>query len=177
MRLSALIPSFLSNRRGVAAVEFALILPFMAVLYFGSIEVSLMISADRKVTQTASALADLVARTDAIDQPQMDDVFEAAGALFQPYDAATAQLRVTSIVDDDGKAKVAWSKGKNATPRAAGDEVALDPGVLPTGGSVVMAEVSYHYASVLGVFMKDGMQLSETFYLRPRNAPKVEWRN
>jgi Flp pilus assembly protein TadG len=176
--LRRLTPSFLADRRGVAAVEFALILPFMAILYFGSIEVSLMISADRKVSQTASSLADLVARTDEIDTAQITDVFDAATALFEPYNAATAQMRVTSVVDSGGGvAKVAWSKARNAAVRNVGDTITLEPGVLPTGGSVIMAEVVYPYQSALGVFMPEGMTLHETFYLRPRNSPKVEWKN
>ena len=174
MRWRSLIPSFASDKRGVAAVEFALILPFMAVLYFGSIEVSLMISADRKVTQTASALADLVARTDEMDTAQMNDVFNAATALFTPYSASTAQMRVTSFVDSGGGvAKVAWSKGRNAGVRNTGDTVTLEPGVLPAGGSVIMAEVVYPYQSALGVFMPEGVTLHETFYLRPRNSERT----
>ncbi len=173
----AFLSSFSRNRSGVAALEFALILPFMALMYFGAIEVSLMISADRKVTQTASSIADLVARTDVIDATGMSDVFDAADSLFAPYSTSIAQMRVSSLVDSGGVAKVAWSKARNASARAAGEAVTLDAGVLPTGGSVIMAEVVYPYSSVLGVFMKDGVTLHETFFLRPRNSDKVEFKS
>src|SRR5579871_1572756 len=73
--LLALLRRFSHAKGGLAAIEFALILPFMALLYFGSIEVSLLISADRKVSQTASSLADLVARVDTINPSGVSDVF------------------------------------------------------------------------------------------------------
>ena len=149
----------------------------MALLYFGAIEVSLMISADRKVTQTASSLADLVARTDVIDTPGMSDVFDAANSLFTPYNTSTVQMRVSSLIDTGGVAKVAWSKARNGSERDKGSTVLVDAGVLPAGGSVIMAEVVYPYQSVLGVFMKDGVSLHETFFLRPRNSDKVDFKS
>lgn len=166
---------FRRDGRGVAAIEFALILPFMAILYFGAIEVSLLISADRKVTETASALADLVARTDTITAAEMTNVFDASRALFQPYDVSTVQMRVTSLVEKNGAAKVDWSKGRNMAARNAGDTVAVEPGVLPTSGSVIMAEITYNYQTVLGFFLKDGLVLHETFFLRPRMSDTVAW--
>lgn len=164
-----------ADRRGVAAVEFALILPFMALIYFGAIEVSQLVSADRKVTQTASALADLVARTDRMSTSEMDDVFEASRTMFEPFDATAVKMRVSSVIDDQGVARVAWSKGKNVAPLSAGDPVTLQAGVLPAKGSVVMAEVSYPFNSLLGLVLKDGVVLNDTFYLRPRLSDKVDW--
>jgi Flp pilus assembly protein TadG len=175
--LLSLLERFRRDGRGIAAIEFALILPFMAILYFGAIEVSLLISADRKVTETASALADLVSRTDTINTAEMSNVFDASRALFVPYDVSTVQMRVTSLVEKNGVAKVDWSKGRNIDPRNAGDNVTLDPGVLPTNGSVIMAEITYNYQTALGFFLKDGMVLHETFFLRPRMSDTVVWSN
>ncbi|MDZ4759755.1 MAG: TadE/TadG family type IV pilus assembly protein [Alphaproteobacteria bacterium] len=163
------------DQRGLAAVEFALILPFMALLYFGAIEVTLLIGADRKVTQTASSLADLVARTDSITQAEIDDVFEAASVLFAPFDASGVELRISSVIDDSGVAEVEWSEGRNIAARAVGDVVVLDAGVLPEDGSVIMAEVTYQYDSALGFFLQSATELNEIFYLRPRQGDKVVW--
>jgi Flp pilus assembly protein TadG len=173
--LLSFVGRFNRDRRGLAAIEFALILPFMAILYFGAIEISLLISADRKVTETASSLADLVARTDTINAADISNVFDASRALFEPYDVSTVQLRITSLVDKDGVAKVDWSQGRNMAPRNAGDTVTVEPGVLPSSGSVIMAEVSYNYQTALGFFLKDGMVLQETFFLRPRMSDTVTW--
>jgi Flp pilus assembly protein TadG len=176
--MAGLIPSFRAFSRaksGLAAIEFALILPFMALLYFGAIEISLLISADRKVSQTASSLADLVARVDSINPDGVNDVFSASRALFQPYDSTGVEMRVTSVIDKDGAPTVDWSQAQGMDPRHSGDAMTLDPGVLPSKGSVIMAEVTYNYQTVLGFFLKDGMVLNETFYLRPRMSDTVAW--
>ena len=94
---------FARRRDGVSAVEFALILPVFALLYFASIEVSLLMLVDRKVTHTASALGDLVARGTTLTKSEVSDIFAASSAIFQPYDGSAAQMRVTSIKKEKGK--------------------------------------------------------------------------
>ena len=47
------------NNSGVAAVEFAMIVPIMFLLFVGSVEFSQAITVDRRVTQVASSTADL----------------------------------------------------------------------------------------------------------------------
>jgi len=53
---------FKKDSEGVAAVEFALIAPILLLLFIGTIEVSLMIAVDRKISRTSSAIADLIAQ-------------------------------------------------------------------------------------------------------------------
>ena len=52
----------LRNERGIAAVEFALILPIMLVLWLGGVEVTGALSVDRRLNNLASSIGDLVAR-------------------------------------------------------------------------------------------------------------------
>jgi Flp pilus assembly protein TadG len=53
------LPGFASAESGVAAIEFAFILPFMLVLYFGLLDLTGLVSVNRKMTSTASVVADL----------------------------------------------------------------------------------------------------------------------
>jgi len=163
------------DERGVSAVEFALIAPVMIVILFGVIEISQLFTADRKVTRTTSTVADLVAQDDIITADEMTDIFTASGAIMQPYDTAGLQMRVSSVVmDDKGKVAVDWSESRNMSPRAPGSVVSVPAGILQANTSVIMAEVSYDYASTLGTFLSTPIKLGETFYLRPRRALKVK---
>ena len=56
----------------MAAIEFALIVPIMAVMFIGAVELSQAITVDRRVTQVASSTADLVARADTTDLADRD---------------------------------------------------------------------------------------------------------
>ena len=162
------------DRRGVSAVEFALLAPVMIVILFGSVETSLLLTADRKVTQTASSVADLVAQDDIITVDEMTDIFTASTAILEPYDTAPLQMRVSSVsMAADNSISVDWSEGKNMTPRAPGSSVSMPSGLLQPNTSIVMAEVSYAYVSSIGAFLKTPITLNDTFYLRPRRALKV----
>ncbi len=162
------------DRRGVSAVEFALIAPVMIVILFGTIEVSLLLTADRKVTQATSAVADLVAQDDVITADEILDIFTASSAIMQPYDTAGLQMRVTSVLMDvDGAIAVGWSEGQGMTPLAPGSSVSVPAGILQPNTSIIMAEVSYDYTSTLGTFLTAPIGLGDTFYLRPRRSQSV----
>ena len=60
MRRRAL--ELLGDKRGVAAVEFAVIVPVMLVLFFGMVEFSSGVAVDRKVTLMARTLSDLTSQ-------------------------------------------------------------------------------------------------------------------
>ena len=61
-RFRRLARRWTASDEGVAAVEFGLIVPIMAVMFIGAVELSQAITVDRRVTQVASSTADLVAR-------------------------------------------------------------------------------------------------------------------
>ena len=61
---------------GISAIEFALVAPFLALLYFGCIELSLMMQTDRRVTSAASTMGDLVARAAVMSTPTWPTYFK-----------------------------------------------------------------------------------------------------
>lgn len=172
-RLHEVFRQFRAAKRGVSAIEFALIAPVMILIYFACIELSFMMILDRKVTSSASSLGDLVARAASIDDNEMDDIFEATRMIFQPNPIADARMRVSSLYDDDGTAKVAWSEGRNFSPYSVDATITVPDGIVPEGGSVIFAEVEYDYDSTLGYFFSTTKTLSDEFYLRPRRTDRV----
>ena len=63
-RIATAIALYRRDSRGVAAIEFAMIVPIMSAMFIGAVEVSQAITVDRRVTQVASSTADLVARAE-----------------------------------------------------------------------------------------------------------------
>lgn len=162
------------NQQGISAVEFALIAPLMVLIYFGSIELNLMMRADRRVTTTASSLGDLTARLTTASDADMQELFEAAVVLMQPYPAQSARLRITSVVDTgDGATRVDWSDGFNITPYSKDALITVPTGLVPTPGSIIVAEVQYEYESTTGFVINTSRTLKDTFYLRPRRVTSI----
>jgi len=162
------------NEQGISAVEFALIAPLLIILYLGAIEVSLLMEVDRRVTQTSASLGDLTARLSTVTDSDMAEMFAAAKVLMEPYDASTAQMRITSIVDNgDGIPKVAWSDAYNMSAYTKGTTLTMPTGIMPDSGSIVMAEVSYEYVSNFGYVVSTSKNISDKFYLRPRRVSEI----
>ena len=172
--------SFLSRLRketsGVSAIEFAFVAPVMALIFFGCLEVSELLAVDRRVTNAAATLGDLVARDDEITNPEMNDIFAATDFIFQPLDTANRSMRITSVyLTTDNKTLVRWSDSRGLALPALKDEspYTLPAGVMTGGQSVIVAEVQYGYSSTVGYILSNEQRLSDVFYLKPRRNDEV----
>ena len=100
------------DKRGVAAIEFAMIVPIMLALFIGSIEFSQAITVDRRITQIASSTADLVAREKTITTAQLGNVMDIAKILMKPYETSLLRITLTSVfanITNPAITKVCWS--------------------------------------------------------------------
>ncbi|WP_203291665.1 TadE/TadG family type IV pilus assembly protein [Maricaulis parjimensis] len=162
---------FRREQRGVSAVEFALIAPFMILLYLGAVEVSLALSIDRKITSVSSALADLVAQDDIITDDEMNDILNAGAVIVAPFSTDPLQIRISSVfMNPDDSVEVTWSDALNTSPLAEGGSVAMPDGVLERNRSVIMVEVDYQYSTMFDQLGVSEFDISEVFYLRPRRS-------
>lgn len=180
--LPRLLRRFVQQDDGVAAVEFALILPLLLLLYLGSIEASSLFTVDRRVEVISTTVADLVARWNpnqgAITDDVLGDYFRAAEGIIIPYDDSRLTQVVSLLsVDEDGIAEVVWSCGYNGG-------VSLDPGdiyglgeqmqTLSAGGFVVAATTRYPYRPVLGMVFKDEINLENEALFLPRFGESLD---
>ena len=163
------------DRRGVSAVEFALIAPAMIACYFGMAEITQALLAERKAAHAASAIGDLVAQSSSVSSADVTDIFTIASTIMSPYSTSTLKMRVSSLTaDSGGTPKVDWSTGSGLTALTAGATVTGIPtGVMTAGQSVVMSEVTYSYDSPVDVMMPNAVTFTRKFYLRPRKSDKV----
>ena len=157
--------------RGVAALEFALIAPFMVALYLGAVEVSLALSIDRKITSAASAIADLVAQDDVITDGEMSAILSAGAAIVAPFDTSPLEIRITSVMmDSDDDISVQWSDASGMSPHTPGGGMAMPPGIMQRNRSVIMVEVHYSYTTLFNELGVSEFDINEVFYLRPRRS-------
>lgn len=164
------------DRSGISAIEFALLLPVMITMYMGAVELSHALTVDRRISSVASAVADLTAQAEAVDAAQIQDIFTASSSIMTPYDDTPISIVVTSVeANEDNETTVDWSCAHNGSKRAEDSEITLPEGLTQPFSSVIMAEIEYNYTSPIGDIISGGMTFTETFYLRPRRALKVEW--
>jgi Flp pilus assembly protein TadG len=165
--------AFADDRRGVSAVEFALMLPLMLALYLGTVEISQGISAQRKVTLTARSVADLVSQTQNVANTYMTNTLNAATAVMAPFPDSKLKVTVSSISIASGKATVSWSDTKNGTARAKGSSVTLPAALVAEDGSLIWSEVEYAYTPTIGYVISGTLTLKDSLYMRPRQSTCV----
>jgi Flp pilus assembly protein TadG len=170
---------FRRAKDGIAATEFALILPVMIMLFFGIEELSLAFLCKADVVAVASTNADLVAQESQATAADITNIWNAAADLLYPYSAAPAKMAITSLVYDPISAsltqgRVDWSCAHGGgTARGLNAMVALPPGLMTVGGSVIMSEISYGYTSATTQVITGPVNMTNTFYARPRRSALV----
>ena len=83
-RLTLRLRHFVPSRDGVAAVEFAMVLPVMVLMYLGMTELTFAVNTDRKITLLSRTLADLTGRATSVNTADMDTIFNAASSVMAP---------------------------------------------------------------------------------------------
>jgi len=162
------------DRRGVSAVEFALIAPLMIAFYFGLAEFCQGYMSQKRLAHSASAVADLVAQTDVVTMDELDDIMSIGALIMKPYSTSTLTARVSSVTrDSKGVARVDWSRATGITPYTPKDVVTVPTDMIANGESAVMAETTYDYASPVKYLMPAVTKFSSVFYERPRRVDKV----
>lgn len=188
--------AFRADARGLAAVEFAMILPIMLVTLFGVISVTSVISINRKITLVARTLSDLTSQGPKVDDSTDIPNFFAIGrailtpyrAVLNPFSGGPLRMTITQLYIDpaNGNARVQWSTGDDQ--RSVGDVLSSMPVDLIGKDSTnkvlpdqyfILSEVSYLYApSILPDIA--AVPLKEVTYTRPRvtaNWPCVRLNN
>jgi Flp pilus assembly protein TadG len=185
-----------NDQRGTSAVEFALLLPLMLVLYLGTVEISQGVAANRKVTLTARAVADLTAQATNVATSDMKNILDASTAIIAPYpttnpsNAPILRVRVSEImIDSTGKTTVVWSVVRNKSGTfdvyAPGSTVTL-PGnstattFTPASGSIcspsyiIWGEAQYDYTPAIGYVLTGTLHLHDNqMFMRPRQNCNV----
>lgn len=169
-----LLRTLLADRHAASAVEFALILPMMVVLLFGSIEIALLSHADRRVTQVSSAVADLVTRSAEVTEGDVEGIFDISTALLRPFNTDDLQMRVTgAYVAPNGDYRVRWSLGRDFVPRSENSKITdVKFAELQTGDTLILAETAYTYTPLAGVLPE--VTLRKVTFYQPRRDNEVE---
>jgi len=185
--LSSRLRHLWTDARGVAATEFAIVSPFMLVLYIGGVELGNGMAMNVKVTATAHSVADMVSQNTQVTAAQMTGILAAASSIMAPYPVKNGSTSLITITvsevstDANGKATVQWSTSTNSSAaRTKGQQMTLssftaDP-KNPTNAniSLILSEVSYDYTPNLGYTISGTVKLSDSYYLFPRcstNSP------
>jgi Flp pilus assembly protein TadG len=175
-RFSCCLTRFANERRGLAALEFAMLLPMMLTLFLGSVEVTSGVAIQRKVNITARALADLSSQFTSIAASDMSNILNSSSDIIYPYPAADLQSVVSELsINAQGVASVVWSATLNGTARTVGSVVTIPSNLATPNTYLLLGEASYSYAPNYGVVVTGTMTLSSQTFMMPRQSTSVSY--
>jgi Flp pilus assembly protein TadG len=153
--------SFRKDTAGVSAIEFALILPIMLVLWAGMAEMSHAIDNWRKVTQLARTVVDLTSQGDTSDPiapATMNDILASSAAVLRPFAATNTTIVVSALAVDTSTSttsprvcsSLASSSAVQARKTGIATDLTIEAGFGTNGNRYMLAEVTMPYSPMLG---------------------------
>jgi Flp pilus assembly protein TadG len=170
---------------GNSIIEFALGLPIMLAIYFGTLNISDAIVLQRKVVTATRALADLTTQGSSFTTLTIDNsVFTGAELVLKPYSLANANMYVTEIyTDNTGKSTVQWSEQDvNGTVSAnsqsgytAGSTITLWNNVAVNNTYQIVANVQYNYSAMIANQYIGSFPITTTIAMGPRASASISF--
>jgi Flp pilus assembly protein TadG len=187
-RRESILRHFIASTRGLAAIEFAIIMPVLLILFLSSIDAGRVVAIYMKVrsaTYTLDTITNICGDVQNGGQCQtpitttgMQQIVAAAATVLSPYSSAPAIITVSQLsINASGQAAVSWSYSLNGTALAPGTSVTL-PATLATAIEtsstfpqyLIFGQVSYQYTPIFTYFVSSSITLSDSLYAAPRNA-------
>jgi hypothetical protein len=165
------LKSIWRNEKGVAAMEFAMLIPFLLLLFAGSIEVTFKIWSAQKAEKLAVTLADVIAQSQTVSLADLDSLTGAVDKIMDPFSFSGSGVVIISsvyVAEDETDPKVNWQYVSDDRPTPdpdAGDPPLFDANseigqtgddanmpddfTLAPRDNVIVAEVFYEYKPIL----------------------------
>jgi Flp pilus assembly protein TadG len=164
---------FRKDDPGVAATEFALILPILILLLFGTVEIGNALLLDKKVTMASQTAADLIAQQKVVTGADIVNIWAAIDNIILPYATDNTSYTVVSLVaDEDGNQSIDWQQTRGG---GVVEEITVPAGMLGTDESAIIATITYQYTPVFGDLLFSDFAISDVSYLRPRTVDAVDF--
>lgn len=169
------------SQAGSMAVEMALFLFFFSTLFLGTFEVPRFLLIGQRMERAAASMADLVAQIDPAQGnvlAKINDLFEAANGLMEPYDLQTnGRVIITSFSNTTGTAqRIAWqimSPSKFEAVSKFGASATATPTlprelIIREGENIIAAEIIFKYEPLFGSMLYKERTIYTQAFTRPR---------
>lgn len=176
MRLrQRILRRFAKSTDGVAALEFAMCAPVLAVLFLATFDGGRALAAFMKVRATTYALAAISNQYPTIGDADMSQIFATTQNVMAPYPTGTLGQTVSGItIDSTGKATVTWSSTQGGVARGVGSTITLPASLDIPSSFLIFSEVTYQYVPMFGFFDKGAsISLSDNLFAAPRSNPTI----
>ena len=163
--------------RGNVVIEFALALPVLLMMLLASAELGRFVLLNQKIDRVATTMSDLVARTETINETELDDIFNAAAHVAEPFDlGGSGRVIISSVTNADGEgAKIAWQRSgggsfiKASEVGTEGETADLSEDfAVREGETAIVSEVFFDFEPFLSEIIVSPRVIYRRAHHRPR---------
>jgi Flp pilus assembly protein TadG len=171
-RLNRTYRRFTTATQGVAAIEFAMILPVLALMFLATFDGGRAIAAYMKMRAATYALASIANQYATIQATDMTSILGATSVVMAPYTSGTPAVKISQIkINNSGVASVEWSAAQGTTARTVPSSITPPAAMIVNNSYLILAEVSYTYQPLFGYFNSgNGITFSDSLYVTPRSV-------
>lgn len=172
------LQAFLKREDGVAAIEFAFILPLLLLIYFGLVDVTGVISTNRRIVSAAATMADLVGQQkNNVLKSVITDQYNAVYVIMQPLASSNVRIEVYDYRMVGTTITKIWKTTNNLGPTCGADPVTTTMGTLMTAGNdVIVARTCTIFSPAVAAFAgttilgATTINLKQAISVRPRSS-------
>jgi Flp pilus assembly protein TadG len=170
----------LGDRRGVAAVEFALVVPMLAFAYLGGFAICEACATYRKLADATVECANVTAQYTTMQSTDALAVMGATAEIMAPYPTANLSM-VLSVVTTDGTVSplgpvvsVQWSEPyQGGVSLPYGPNTALRSPLLATNTTYILVSSAYNFVPYAGLTYVPSVPMSDYIFVLPRQSPSI----
>jgi Flp pilus assembly protein TadG len=155
----------LLQNRAVASLEFALLLPLIISLFYGTIEAARLMLVHQKLTKTTFTIADILTQGTTVCDENLTQFYVAATEVLKPFSATDATFGYTATSAASGTGLtlpdppctagtdcITWQRTKgygSSLMGAVGSRPNLAANTISAGQNVIIIETFYVYTPML----------------------------
>lgn len=134
------------DKRGVSAIEFALLLPIFLVLFGATLDLGEGLMVKRRIQQIASTTSDIVAQESSWTSSSLTILLTGTASILEPFSSTALTIQVNVInISSSKTGTISWSYGYNTASLAGGTSspVAIPTTIAESGIQLVSVTAQY----------------------------------
>lgn len=172
-RISYLFEKWRRGSEAVAAVEMALIFPFLITMLLGIVDIGQAVLMNKKVISAAHIAADLLSRNITVTDDDLAQAVEAARLALDPFPTASFGIDIVGVQYQTAAADpvAVWRETQNMAEN--GGVLSGSAGLGVENEGVVAVTVVYSYEPPFSGVFSGNVDMEEVTYARGRITPFV----
>ena len=160
--------------RGVALVEFAIVLPILVLLLLGGFTFANAMAFNRKLASATRAVVDLTAQRASVDRSILETIASVRTPIMAPFALPAGTARISEIrTDGSNNATVTWSYASEGNALIKGAAFDLPSDIRIPNGAYLISELQYAFTPIVKYAPFVTLPLGERVIMVPRKSSDV----